>query len=145
MPKKAVSPVVAVVILIALAIAVGGMVSSWLASFVFERTQQDTCAISTMYTILQASYNGSSGGVDIKLKNTGKDDLYNFTVEVDNGTVIASTAAYSPVSTYRLGPGKTQYVLANISDQNMTTADTVAVLVGSCLSYSPSPRKVTNI
>jgi flagellin-like protein len=139
MAKKAVSPIIAIVILIALVVGLGGLLSSWLSGFVSESTQSDTCAISTLYTSSEASYDPASGEIKIKVKNTGKLDIYNFTIEADNGTFIAFIPASSPIGTYKLGPGKSQYILANSSGFNITNIDTIKVLVGSCPAYSPSP------
>jgi hypothetical protein len=66
-------------------------------------------------------------------------------VEADNGTVIATIPVYSPSATYKLGIGKSQYILANTTDYNITNIDTITLLVGSCPGYSSSAVKVTNI
>jgi flagellin-like protein len=138
MPKKAISPLVAIVILIAIVITLGGVISAWLNNLVADTSQQDTCAITTMYSLSDVSYNATNGEIKVKVKNTGKDDLHNFTVEADNGTLIIPIPANSPAETYKLGPGKSQYVLANSSEYNITNVNSIKVLVGSCLGYSSS-------
>ena len=145
MPKKAVSPVIAVVLLIAITIAIGGVVSSWIRSFVDEGTHTSTCAITTAYTVQEAHYNASDGMIKLKIKNNGKGDIYNFTVEADNGTLTESIPASSPASSYRLGPGKTQYILANSSEHNITNIEKISLLVGSCANYAPAQVEVVNI
>lgn len=139
MGRKAVSPIIAVVIIIAIVVALGGILSSWLGGFVSDSTQTDTCAINTMYTASEASHNENTGEIRAKVKNSGKYGLYNFSIEADNGTVIVFIQATSPSPTYILGSGKTQYVLANSSGHNITNIDKIKVLVGSCQVYSPSP------
>ena len=139
MGRKAVSPIIAVVIIIAIVVALGGILSSWLSGFVSDSIQTDTCAINTMYTASEASHNEITGEMRVKVKNSGKHGLYNFSIEADNGTVIVFIQATSPSPTYILGSGKTQYVLANSSGHNITNIDKIKVLVRSCPAYSPSP------
>ncbi len=142
MARKAVSPIIAIVIIIALVVALGGILSSWLSGFVSDSTQSDTCAINTMYTASDAFYNGTTGEIKVKVKNSGKYGLYNFSIEADNGTIIAVIPATSPGPTYILGSGKTQYVIANSSGFNITNIATIKVLVDSCRAYSPSPMDI---
>jgi flagellin-like protein len=145
MAKKGISPVIAVVILIAVAVTIGGVVSSWVNSLVTETAKQDTCSITTSYSISEARYNSSSGDIRIKIRNTGRDSLYNFTVEADNGTVIAHIVPTSPVPNQQVGPGMSQYIIANTTYYNITNVKTVTVLLGCCTGYSSTPIKVTNI
>jgi flagellin-like protein len=150
MARKGISPVVAVVVLIGIAVMLGGLVSSWISSFVMDSSQHDTCAITTTYTISDAQVNQTSGKLRVTLKNTGKDSVYNFSVEADNGTLIEVLAATSPADTYVLESGRTQYIQTNISDynisrMNITNINTITVLTQSCPEYSPKPITVTNI
>jgi len=145
MAKKAISPIIAIVILIALVITLGGIISAWLSGFVSDASQHDTCAITTLYALSDASYSASNGQIKVKVKNSGRDDLYNFTIEADNGTVIAIIQSSFPSATYKLSPGQSQYILANSSGYNITNIDTIAVLVGSCPVYSSKPIKLINI
>ncbi len=138
MARKAISPLIAIVIMIAIVVTIGGMMMSWLTGFVSESSQQDTCAIDTVYTLSEASHNASSGQIRVKVKNSGKHDLYNFTIEADNGTLIAIIPATSPGQSYRLPPGRSQYILANSSGYNITNIATITVITGSCPGYSPS-------
>ena len=87
MAKKAISPLIAIVIMIAVVITIGGMISSWLSGFVYDASTEDTCAINTIYTISDVSYNSTSGRIKLKVKNSGTVDLYNFTVEADNAFI----------------------------------------------------------
>jgi hypothetical protein len=98
-----------------------------------------------MFTIDEAKYNASSGQIKLKVKNVGTESMYNFTVDADNGTMIVNIPASSPAATYRLGPGQTQYVIANGTASNITNIDKVAVLLGSCPGYAATAVKVTYI
>jgi flagellin-like protein len=145
MARKAISPVVAVVILIGLAVMTGGLLSSWVSSFITDSSRQDTCSISTMYSISDPTFDESSGEIKVKIKNTGNDAIYNFTFETDNGTDIVLIPASSPSPDLVVGSGRTQYVVSNSSYYNMTGVETVTVLTESCPGYSPTAVKVENI
>ena len=145
MRRKGVSPIVAVVILVGIAVMTGGLLSSWISSFISGSSEQETCAITTMYTLSDATYNATSGEIKLRLKNTGSVDLYNFTIEADNGTDISLVPATSPSPSYVLGSGGTQYVLGNGSLHNITNVASITVMTESCSSYSPSSVKVENI
>jgi len=150
MTKKGISPVVAVVLLIGIAVMLGGLVSSWLSSFIHQNSQQSTCALTTMYVISEAQVNESSGYLAVKLKNTGQSGISNFTFEVYNGTVYDALTATSPDDSYVLQPGRTQLIKTNFTDQsitstNITEISTVTVISESCPEYSPEPIKVVNI
>jgi flagellin-like protein len=145
MEQKGLSPIVAVVILIGIVVITGGLLSSWITSFVSDASKQDTCSINTMYTISDATYNGTSGDIKLKVKNTGAVKLYNFTVEADNGTVIFLAQASSPDPSYRVDAGREQYVVANMSLKNISNVLTITVLTQSCKGYSPAHTEVGNI
>lgn len=145
MIKKGISPLVAVVILIALVITVGGLISSWISTFVIETSNQDTCAISTIYSVTEVSHNETTGHLKARITNSGQDTVHNFTVEADNGSMIVTIAPTSPASTYELDPGQSQYLLANTTNYNITSIDVIRVIAGSCPGYVPTAVKVTNI
>jgi flagellin-like protein len=150
MAMKGLSPIVAVVILIGVAVMLGGLVSSWLSSFVDQSSKYDACAITTLYTITDATVNATSGELKLKVKNVGKSAVYNFSIEVSNGTLIDVLPATSPPDTYRLESGRTQYIETNISDynisrMNITNIGTVTLMTRSCPEYAPEPVTVTNI
>ena len=146
MAKKAISPLIAIIVLVALVVTLGGLLSVWLTSFFYEASSEDdTCAITTLFTVTGPTYNASDGQIKLMVKNTGRDDLYNFTLELDNGTLFALVPATSPNETYSLAPGRSQYVMANASHYNITNIDTVKLLVASCPTHSSSTVKVANI
>ena len=145
MAKKAISPLIAIVVLVALVVTLGGLLSVWLSTFFYDASEYDRCAITTMYTLTEPTYNETSGEIKVKVKNTGSDDLVNFTIELDNGTVLAIIPVISPAETYILSPGRSQYVLANGTAYNVTNIDTIKLLVASCPTYGSSEVNVANI
>lgn len=145
MALKGISPIIAIVVLIALVVTLAGLISSWLSGMIDDAAHSDTCAINTMYTMSEATYSAGTGMVKVKVKNTGKLALYNFTIEADNMTFITIMPASSPDPSYHLNSGQTQYIMANASFYNITNIDTVKVLVRSCPVYSLPAVSVTNI
>jgi flagellin-like protein len=145
MGSKGLSPIIAVVILIGIAVMAGGILSSWVTSFVSDSARQDTCAITTMYTLSEATYNASSGIVKVKVKNTGSVSLRNFSIEADNGTQMGRAPASFPDPSYSVGSGMAQYVVANASNGSVTNVISITVLTESCKGYSPMPVEVGNI
>lgn len=85
--KKGVSPVIAVVIMIAVAITTGVMLSTWVTQWVNRQTGDTsmTCVIRTNYIIESAKFNSSGNNVlIIKVRNRGAEELYGFGVILDN-------------------------------------------------------------
>ena len=145
MTKKGLSPLIAVVILVGLAVTVSGLVSSWLGTFVTESTTSSTCVLNTIYTMSGTTYDTTTGQIKTKIKNAGTLSIYNFTFEADNGTDIATFPASAPSATVRITPGQSQYVKANASLYNITNINTITLLVKSCPGYAPSAVSVENI
>lgn len=91
MKTKAVSPLVATVLLVAFTVAIGGILSVWLSSFTKTQTatvessseKQIKCAASTL-TIKEATYKGTIINVTTYY-DSGTEVLNNFTVYVTGG------------------------------------------------------------
>ena len=141
MKIRGVSPIIAVVVLIGLTVVLAGLLSSWAVSIITQSSQQDMCWVDTVYTISDASYNDSTGFISLRLKNSGKLAVYNFSIEADNGTTIVVVPALSPDASFSVGPGMSQYitVLADPAVYNITNIQTITVLASSCHGYSPKP------
>ncbi len=89
--KKGISPVIAIVIMIAVAIATGVMLSTWATQWVNRQTSDSSmaCVIRTNYIIESANFNNSGDNyLIIKLTNQGAEGLYGFGVIIDNATDI---------------------------------------------------------
>lgn len=87
---KGISPIVATILMVAVAVAVGILITNWATSWVGrEISRQDVqCATSTNYVIESARWNYSSSLNQLLLKVTNKNTqkLYNFSVTLDNIT-----------------------------------------------------------
>jgi flagellin-like protein len=103
---KGVSPMIAVVLLIAFTVAIGGIISIWLTSLASTQTstvssqaeKQIKCASSTI-TIKEAKYTNMSSLVNITVTHeTGTEKLYNLSIEVSGGGFTSrnmTTGAYA--------------------------------------------------
>ena len=96
MERKGISPIVAVVLLVAVAISLGMLVTSWITHLYYDVSGgDDQCALSTNYIIDSAEWNQTSKSASynstllIKVTNKMKNKLYDFSVEINNGTIIA--------------------------------------------------------
>ena len=89
---RGMSPIVSTVLLIAVAISVGVFVTNWTLGWTERQTGSDkACVTDTYYIIEKAEWNKSSTLNDtlrIKITNKGRQQLYGFSVQIDNGTKI---------------------------------------------------------
>jgi flagellin-like protein len=85
---KGISPIVAVVLMIAVAISLGVLVTIWITSWVTTQTTSSglACVVNTNYIIDSATYYNSSNELRIKVTNKGQEGLWGFGFALDNGT-----------------------------------------------------------
>ncbi|MBR9676511.1 hypothetical protein GOV04_00025 [Candidatus Woesearchaeota archaeon] len=100
MNKKGVSPLIATVLLIAFAVALGAIVMNWGRTYVEEQTdnaqelsdQKTTCSFDVNIKILEISnqkklcYNSTAGTLDLTVDNRGRKTIESFEVLVYNST-----------------------------------------------------------
>lgn len=88
--KRGISPVIASVILIAVSVSIGVIVSTWITHLIQEQTTGSRlCAINTLYNIENARWNiSANNSIWLKITNEGEEELYGFGVVMDNGTII---------------------------------------------------------
>jgi flagellin-like protein len=87
--RKAISPIIATVLLIAVAVAIGVLVSTWITKWTLETTESastSACAASTIYDLSDTEYNTSSKILKTIVTNKGSQEIYNFSLEVANDT-----------------------------------------------------------
>src|SRR3989338_2847885 len=142
---KAVSPVVATVLLVAAAILIGSMAVVWVSGFVSQQTskaKESSCAFDVQYTLGEAQFN-SSGGFKVKVTSTGSDTVGNFTVEVEhsNGTILRR-AAVAPAATANLTAGQSDYIIGNQGVQLDNEVKSVRVLNDVCKQFAASTTQV---
>jgi flagellin-like protein len=159
MARKGISPVVAVVLLIAVAISVGILVTTWITHLVTTRTTAPsiTCAVDTNYIIDEARFNESGDNqLYIKITNKGALALYGFGAVMDNGTRIItfnSSNRYmnqvNITSTNRLDREEAAYIIANLTNETLgypdfgATIDELRVLNDACDSVSARTSDIT--
>lgn len=122
---KGISPIVAVVILMALAVTIGIMVSIWMTGWVSTQRESEEfgCAGRTRYIIESAKYTQSDTGLRFRLTNKGGEGIYGFDLMLFNGTDSETLAYNSPNITLsdnisasnKLGREESVYVEVNLS------------------------------
>jgi len=145
---KGISPVVAVVILMALVVTLGIMVSIWTTGwFSTQRSAQEFgCASRSRYIIENAKYYLSETTLKFRITNKGDEGLYEFAVSLYNGTMTENmittagniTLSEAITSTNKLGREESVYMAVNLSGgRNMgPTLTQVRVKNGACESIS---------
>ena len=89
MGMKGISPVIAAVVLIAITIAVGVLLSGWVTQFVTKETETaSACITNTNYKIDSATYTAGTKQLTIMVTNLNVRDLYGFSVQIQNTTNI---------------------------------------------------------
>jgi hypothetical protein len=151
---EGVSPIIAVVILIGLAVAVGITLSSWVTHMVQQQTGESSfCKLNTNYIISSAGFNRSGANeLTMKITNKGTFSLYGFGVEVDNGTMVAqfnstnSRLSSSPPtsSSGKLRQEQSVYLTLNMSgyDNLGRTAAEIKIVNDACAGTSASTNSI---
>ena len=122
--KKALSPVVASIILIAVTVAVSIAVAAWMGALTFTFTQTEELAITAMTF-------PTSSSIKLTVKNTGTSSVTVSTVYVNdvaiNSTNISFTGSFSSSGT--LNAGDTGYI--TISSYSWTAGNKYRVVLQS--------------
>jgi flagellin-like protein len=128
---KGISPVVAVVLLVAVAISLGMLVTSWITNLYYDiRSGESACAIKTNYIIDSVQWNQTSKSpaynstLLIKITNKGELKLYGFGLEMLNGTKIlnfdSSEVDQGGISsTNKLERERSTYLLVNLTNSSL--------------------------
>jgi flagellin-like protein len=147
MMRKGVSPIIATILLIAVAISVGIMVTTWITHWVVTQTSSESiaCAVNTNYIIDSAEFNKSTAlnsTLLVKITNKGAEKIYGFGAFLDNGTYILPLNSSSSLidqggisSANKLGQESSAYIKINLTN---TTAGYTA------LGCALSALKITN-
>jgi flagellin-like protein len=86
---RAVSPVVAVVIMIAATVITAVFLSTWVMKEVSDQTSTNPqCAVHTSYEIESAKFKSSLNETRVVVVNKGAESIYGFSLQVENGTDI---------------------------------------------------------
>jgi len=163
--RKGISPVVAVVLLVAVAISLGMIVTSWITHLYYDISGgESACAINTNYVIDSVQWNQTAKSamynstVLIKVTNKGRLGLYDFGVELLNGTRILDFEKNvvdqgGISSTNKLGRERSAYLLVNLTNSSLNypafgrsllTSDDVMVKVtnGACTAVSAETASI---
>ncbi len=112
--RKGISPLIAVILLIAFTMVVAGILAAWATQFVRVR-QSEFVKCSDARILIQSSYyDTTSGALYTNVFNNGKVDMQGFTfiVTLENSTVISDNS-------------NTTIVAGGVGTFNITTPDNV--------------------
>lgn len=122
---KGISPIVAVVVLLALAVTIGVIVSIWITSWVSTQRESEEfgCAARTRYIIEGAKYTRSETFLRFRITNKGEEGIYGFGVILYNKTMVETFAYNAPnvtlsaniSGTNKLAREESVYMSINIS------------------------------
>lgn len=157
MGMKGMSPIIAAVLLIAITVAVGVLLSTWITHWVSSRTTEasSACVTKTNYRIDSATYNSATTNMTLIVTNLGLVELYGFSVQLLNGTdvyVYNTTDARLRVSPNitEADPLKEQRSALILIDMNGdyhsglgNTADQIKILNLACPSFSAESLSIT--
>jgi FlaG/FlaF family flagellin (archaellin) len=166
--KRAVSPIVSVVILIVISLSIASFIAPWMYELVLTTTnetgsstqQQIRCRNAGLdfdsaygnYGV-QSNFSGNVSAnqtdwIRARVVNTGNLDLYGFSFEVtlENQSVLEikhyeSTDATEMTASYPLRPFRSAIIEANITydiNESITTLKEVKVLNSVCAEVAPS-------
>jgi len=93
---KGISPLIAVIMLVAFVLIVSGIVISWGISFTQSKRSEVQLCSRAQILLDMAYYNQNTGNINLVVQNTGKVPLSGFTVLLSyaNGTVTSSGQKY---------------------------------------------------
>lgn len=149
---KGVSPIVASVILISVAVVAGVMVSTWVTHWTSTQTSTtQSCAINTQYVIDSATFTGSTNETRVKITNKGSEGIYGFEITVDNGTDItrfsAVTDSINTSTTSKLTQGNSAYLnvrtAGNFNISVCNKAKEIRVTNRACSSVMAKTETIT--
>ena len=131
---RGVSPVVAVVIMVAVAVILAVFVSGWVIENISKQTRDSPdCSVHTQYEIESAKFKSSNNQTRVVVINKGEESIYGFSLQIENGTdmqtVAGATESPATNSSSRLGKGRSVFITyTSIGNYNRTLALTMTGL-----------------
>ena len=116
MKIKAVSPLIATIILIALTVALGAIIVGWARGYVSNQVSH----LGAQVQILQVTYNNSNGNIAILAQNIGSNQLVANNLLVEFSSINGKSQKCPLVSSNNTGGYLACYVY-NITDPSSTT------------------------
>jgi len=140
--KKAISPLMATVILLALTLAVGGILGSWFVSMsrtemsVIEEKMIEQINCTGALEIVLVTCNITTNELKIVLQNIANDiNLYDFSTFALINSIPYTNSTGGPNSTHPLGPGRQDILTYGCGDTycpGNSTVSKVRVSPGNC-------------
>jgi flagellin-like protein len=129
--KKAISPILATLLLIVIAVAAIVVTYAWIMAYMGTTTQQAEVKLG----IANVNFNSTSGDITIDIQNTGTSGTEISAVYV--GTSSATAAKQMPTQRLPLSLGASQIVSITIQDYNWVAGETYYFKVVSTSGQAP--------
>ncbi|MBI2676001.1 MAG: hypothetical protein HYX24_06065 [Candidatus Aenigmarchaeota archaeon] len=154
MHLKAVSPLVAVVLLISITLLTGVVITLWVKSFTSKYTSLSPieCALNAQYAIDSAEYDSARKEISVRVTNKGKIDLSGFSLILDNSTDIREVNSTSGMLSFspdisrsnRLKIERSVIIKANAASGHelARTLKSIKVLNEVCAEVSASTESI---
>ncbi len=161
MNKRGVSPVIAVVLLIGVAVSMGILVTTWVTHWVsFQITEVGlSCSVDTNYILEAVTFNLTGDELlRIKITNKGAREIYGFSAILDNGTRIVRLNSTSELiaqdninDTNPLEREESEYIMIMLNETDYdeafpyfgSTLTEVKILNTVCDSVSAKTNQIT--
>ncbi len=141
--RKGLSPLVAVVLLVALTMAVFGLIASWMTSTTKTQTEmieksakKEINCSSALLDIVSVICSSSNQQLKIGIHNTGDISLYDFSMITKINNTLYQNSTGGPNSTNPLGPGKqiilTYFCNSTTYCKQNATVQSVRISPGNC-------------
>ena len=151
---KGLSPIIAIIVMMGVAITVGILISNWVTQWTTEHldTTASSCALNTNYVIDSVIFKNSTYTLTIKVTNKNSKSLYGFSVQVENTTEILlfnssdGNVTFSPnvTSTNRLLRDRSVYIKVNLTRHPTmgSSLTTVKVFNDACSAVSTKTTEI---
>lgn len=148
---RGVSPIISVVIMIAVVIMLGAAISSWIGEDISKQTSSwRDCSVYTKYEITNAKFKSSTNQTLITVINKGIQQLYGFSLQFENGTdlqtVTGVTESPATNTSSKLDKGKSVSITYTcIGNYNRTLGRTMTWLKVINTACPQVPAETTKI
>ena len=152
---KGISPIIATVMLIVVAVSLGALISTWATSWVSDQTNSPdiTCSVDTRYVLESAkwNYSGNANKLLVKIRNQGPVKIYNFSATLENSTDLVnynysnSNINQGGISEANpLGQEESVYITIDLSSNTALGSSLTKISIGNraCKPITASTTKI---
>ncbi|MFH1445196.1 MAG: archaellin/type IV pilin N-terminal domain-containing protein [Nanoarchaeota archaeon] len=152
---KAISPLIAIIIMMGVAVSIGVLISNWVTQWTAEQmeTTSSSCSLNTNFVIDSAVFKNSTSILTLKITNKNSRSLYGFSVQVVNASDILvfnasdGNVTFSPniTSSSKLLRGRSIFVKVNLTGYPTmgSSLTEVKVFNEACNAVSTKTEEIT--